>query len=262
MKKLTSFDLQLFAENDEEIEIIDAGFQGEEDDEEVIEDEELDENTKKDDEEVDDETDEENDDDDDSDDDSGLDKKTKAIIRHKKEAKEAKERISELEQQINHKKQEKEKDELIDKKIEAGYSETEAKRMATLEIENRELKQEVINNRFSKLESKYPLISNHKTDILDMQKNLPGATLEEVYLAKFYKGTAEEAEKIAKQRMLYAKEEASSKSQEKGSSESMSHNKANLSPSDERAYKVFKESHPNTNRKDFKELLDTDELEE
>ena len=106
MKKLTSFDLQLFAENDEEVEIIDAGFQGEEDDEEVIEDEELDENTKKDDEEVDDETDEENDDDDDS----GLDKKTKAIIRHKKEAKEAKERISELEQQINHKKQEKEKD--------------------------------------------------------------------------------------------------------------------------------------------------------
>lgn len=238
------FDLQLFAEEDEVLE------------DEVLEDDEMDDEE---DAELDTEEDEEVDDSEDSEE---LDSKTKAIIRHKKEAKEAKEKLAKIQKELEESKQKKEKDKLIDKKIEQGYSEEEAKRMANLEFENKQLKQQVIDNKFAKLENKYPLISNYKKDILEMQKELPGMTLDEIYLAKFFSGSTKDAEKIAQQRLIHSQNEASSKTIETGETNNMSNKNVRLSPSDERAYKILKETRPDMTRKGFQSMLETDEIEE
>lgn len=245
MKRL--FDLQLFAEEDEVLE------------DEVLEDDEMDD--EEDDTELDAEKDEEVDADD-SEDSEELDSKTKAIIRHKKEAKEAKEKLAKIQKELEEKEEKAEKEKLIDKKIEQGYSEEEAKRMANLEFENKQLKQQVIDNKFAKLESKYPLISNHKKDILELQKELPGMTLDEIYLAKFYNGSTKDAEKIAQQRLIHSQNEASSKTIETGETDNMSNKNVRLSPSDERAYKIVKESRPDMTRKKFQSMLETEEIEE
>lgn len=191
-----------------------------------------------------------------------LDAKTKAIIRAKKDAKEAKEKLAKIQKELDEQKQKKEKDRLIDKKIEEGYSEKEAKNIANLEFENKQLKQLVIDNKFAGLEAKYPLISNHKREILKLQKNLPGMTLDEIYLAKFFNGSSKDAEKLAQQRLLYSKNEAESKEIETGETTNMSNKNTKLSPSDERAYKILKETRPDMSRKKFQDMMQSDEIEE
>lgn len=248
-----AFNLQLFAEED----VIDGGYQG--DDEEVVEETEEDVENEETSEDV--EGEESEEESEESEETEELDKKTKAIIRYKKEAKEAKEKLEKLEQQKEQEKLESQKEKIVSKNIEKGYSEEEAKKMADLEIENKRLKKLANDSKFSKLENKYPLITNHRKDIVEMKKKYNDMTFEEIYLAKFYNGSSKDNEELAKQRQLYKQQEASSKKQDKGSDKSMQKG-VNLSPSDERAYKILKENRPEMTRKHFAKMMNLEELEE
>lgn len=260
MKEEIYFDLQLFAEDSED-EVTDDGYVGDEDEENEDEsDEEIDESE---DEDIDEANKKEAEDEDDVENEEGLDKKTKAIIRHKKEAKEAKERIALLEAELAEANNKKELDKIIDEKIESGYSEVEAKKIARLELENKNMKAKMVDFQFSELEKRFPLITNHKQEIIELQKNLPNSKIEDIYLAKFFTGSQSDAENVAKQRLLYSQKEANEKNGTKnGETKSMSNDKTKLSPSDLRAYKILKETRPSMTKSDFVKLLDDDEISE
>lgn len=254
------FDLQLFAEDDE-IEIEDGGYQGEE--EEKIDEYETDEEEEESSEDL--ENSEEGDgesDEDGGESDEGdetLDKKTKAIIREKKKRKKAEEKLKKLEKQLQEKESQKKIEKKVEEKKNQGYSEEEAKRLAELEVNNEKMAQQLTDFKFKELSSRYPAIGDYKEQILEEQERLPDATLEEIYLAKFFKGSEADEQRLAEQRALYQQSEE--KTVEKGEEKGMG-KKVKLSPSDERAYKIVKKSHPNISKQDFINLMNTEEIEE
>ena len=260
MKKFY-FDLQLFSEvEDEEVE--DDGYTGEDDEAEVEKSKEIDDEVE---EEADEneETEEEKEDDDSEEDEKGLDKKTKAIIKYKKEAKEAKKRLQLLEEQLQESNDKETLNKLIKDKVKDGYSKEEAGKMANLELENKQMKEKMVDFEFGILEKRFPLITNHKEEILKLKKELKGSTVEDIYLAKFFASSQSDAENIAEQRMLYSKEESNTKTGVKsGKTKSMKTSNVKLSPSDLRAYNIVKATRPEMTKKQFSDLMNLEEISE
>ncbi len=188
--KILKFDLQLFAEEDfeEKLEDDEEIDNKDDDDEEEVEFE--------DDDDSEDEEDSKNDDDEevedeDLDDDpkkkteKKIDKKEAAIIKYKRETKEAQKKIDDLQKQLD------EKDDLSkikdkkDKLVKDGLSEDEAENVAKLEIENNKLKKLVLDRQFKDLESEYPGITAHQKEIMEMLSKYEGLQPQEIFLAKF-----------------------------------------------------------------------------
>jgi hypothetical protein len=275
LKVETKFNLQLFAEEEFE-EIEDDGYVGEDEDEnenkdEIDEIDELDEREegdpsdfnsedKKESEKSD--EDEIGDEDEDTDGEGKLDKKTKALISYKKESKESKKRIAELEMQLNAKESEKTLDKIVSEKIEAGYSEDEATKFAKMSVDYEKLKVKTTNFEFESLEKRFPLITNHKKDILELQKLMPEASIEDLYIAKFWKASYSDTEKLAQQRLLHSKNDANSKNLEKSDSDKTNTRGKKLSLEDERTFKILRKNNPKITRKKYMELLNGEEIQE
>jgi len=125
------------------------------------------------------------------------DKKTQAIINAKREAKEAKEKARQLEARLAAIEAEKEvaarekasKAE-VDRLIEEGYGEKQAKAIVSQQNELEMIKLDMQKLKLQGMEGQYPGISRHADEIIATHRKANGAlSIEEIYLAKFSKLT-------------------------------------------------------------------------
>lgn len=205
---------------------------------------------------------EEEDDESDESDADSENKKVKKIVALKKQLKEAKARMSELERK-------KEDDDLEeqfkDKRAEMlddGYSEKDAEIFVKLMKENALLKQKQESEEWSSLASIYPSIAKYKAQILEVKKTLPEASLEDIYLTKFSKASAYDEKIRIQQETLYKQGKAKEKGKgsASGSGSGKTKDVTKLAKSDEDAYQILLKSNPSMTRKQYKELNDMEEL--
>jgi len=189
------------------------------------------------------------------------DKKTKKIIATKKKLKEANARIAELER--------KEQEALVDRKvqdkkdemIEEGYSQKDIDAVISVFKKNTILQNQLDAIAWETLKRTYPNIENYREQIVEVQKKLPDASIEDIYLTKFSKNSSFDTKTKIQQEMQYKQSQSKAKSNGNaggtGSGEKVI---VKLSPEDEGAYLILKKSNPSMTRKQFKTLVDEEEL--
>lgn len=253
MLEKLKMNLQLFADSEDGEELESGGYAGEPD--EDLEDEELD------DEELDKETDEEELEDDDLEDDDNpvLDKKTKAIIKHKREAKELRKQLQEVQEQLQNNELEKEEAKRINELTKTGMSADDAAKTAKSESEVKKLRLKITNMELERLEDKYPGISMYTRELSDDKTKLPEFSYEQLYLANYSKQSEFDRKTKLEQEILYKNKAAKSKSLD--SSNAKQKKSAKLSKEDERVFKYLKQSRPNLTRKEYLEILKSDTLD-
>lgn len=251
---MLNLNLQLFAEEDldDEFEIESGGLETphDEDYEEAIEEETDELEDELDDEDADDEADLE------EDDDPKIDKKTKAIIKHKKENKELRRRLQELEESKEQAELEKETSNRINELTRQGKTPTEAAKIAQDETEVKKLRLQLAKYDIEKLEVKYPGISLYSKQLADDKAKLPEFSYEQLYVAKYAKTNKYDEKTKLEQELVYKNRQARSKSLE--SSNNKSTKTIKLSPKDERTYQYMKQGQPALTRKQYLELLNGD----
>lgn len=182
-----------------------------------------------------------------------LDKKTKAIIKHKKENKELRKRLQELEDAKEQAELEREKSKRINELTREGKTPTEATRIAQDEVEVKELRLQLAKYDIEKLEDKYPGITLHTKQLVNDKSKLPEFTYEQLYLAKYSKTNKYDQKTKLEQELLYKNKAAKSKSLDSGNSKPPKTIK--LSPADERTYLYMKQGKPSLTRKQYLDLL-------
>lgn len=182
-----------------------------------------------------------------------LDKKTKAIIKHKKENKELRKRLQELEDAKEQAELEREKSNRINELTREGKTPTEATRIAQDEVEVKELRLQLAKYDIEKLEDKYPGITLHTKQLVNDKSKLPEFTYEQLYLAKYSKTNKYDQKTRLEQELLYKNKTAKSKSLDSGNSKPPKTIK--LSPADERTYLYMKQGKPSLTRKQYLDLL-------
>lgn len=242
--------LQLFSEDVEEIES--GGYQGEEKEkEELLDDETLDDDLE--------EEDLEDDLEGDDEDNPSLDKKTKAIIKHKREAKAYKDQAQVLQDKLDAIAFEKEEANRIKELTQGGESLDTATKIVKDEFEVKKLRTKLAALELSKLEGKYPGISKYSKELSESKQILPEFSYEQIYLANFSKQNEFDRRTQLEQEILYKNKTAREKSLE-GSNANTS-KAIKLSSQDERTYRFMKQSRPSMTRKQFRDLLQVDTLE-
>lgn len=242
-KVFEKFDLQMFADEPSE-DVEDDGYTGEDDDEDS---EDL--------EAGDDHADEDDSDDEDSNEDGG-DKKTKALIKYKKQAKEAAKRAEEAERKLL----EKEKAESIDKEVtklvSEGHSKESAIELATLREENNRFKANSLNADIKALNIEFPGAEQFADEIKTLKLGeLSKFTIEEIFLAKFYRKIGHDLKTDAEQLALHNAQKARAKSKADGEPPSAGGG-VKLSKQQETVYREVLKSHPTMTRKQFLALDD------
>lgn len=255
-------DIQLHTEDDEDEEVNDDGYQGNEDEDDPDEDEDEDSEDKDPDKDVDPEADPDDEQDDDPEDEDPdpekqKDKKkankkpdpvTAALIEVKRKLKEVERENKALRDKKTEEDQAKADEDRVKQLIADGYGEVQAKQIVASDAKTVKLEREIQKLKFDKLEKKYPGIADHADAILDIEKKSNGAlTIEEIYNAKFRKSSEYDIKtntEAATLHKLKAGKEKSGVKPEGGSSGKP----VVLSPSDERAYKHL------TRQKDFQSL--------
>lgn len=242
-KVFEKFDLQLFADDPDE-DAKDGGYTGDDDDEDPEDDS--------------DNGDDHSDDDDSEDDleEGDGDKKTKAIIKYKKQAKEAAKRAEEAERKLL----EKEKAESIDKEVaklvNEGHSKENAVEIATLREENNRFKANSLNADIKVLNTEFPGADQFSEEIKKLKLGeLSGFTIEEIFLAKFYKKMGHDLRTDAEQLALHNAAKAKAKGKVDGDAPSGG-GVTKLSKSQENVYREVLKSHPTMTRKQFLALDD------
>ena len=182
------------------------------------------------------------------------DKKEAAIVRAKREAKEAKRKLAELESLLQAQNQAQEENTKKQELIRNGFSEEDAERIAKAEIENKRLKTELSDLRFKELEKTYPGIRNYKTQILELVEQFPVMTEAEIYLAKFARKSEFDRRTQTEQEMIYRQKNATDKAMAKGVSREADPIK--LSDMHEKAFLILQKKDPTWTRKKFRELMD------
>lgn len=241
---MLDINLQLFAEDDE-IELESGGLENPHDEEvDEVEVEEEVEDLDEDEIDLEEESDEEG---------EHLDKKTKAIIKHKKENKELRKRLQEVLDAKEQAELEQEKSKRINELTREGKTPTEATRIAQDEVEVKELRLQLAKYDIEKLEDKYPGITLHTKQLVNDKSKLPEFTYEQLYLAKYSKTNKYNQKTRLEQELLYKNKEAKSKSLDSGNSKPPKTIK--LSPADERTYLYMKQGKPSLTRKQYLDLL-------
>lgn len=239
-----NIDLQLFSDDDLEMEDV---F----DDEEVFEDEDLEEEIE-DEEELDEEPEEEEPR-------EPQDKKTKAIIKQKKENKELKRKLQELEDQLQAKELEKETSERIIELTKSGKTTQEATKIAKDEVEVKKLRLQLARHEIDNLEASYPGINTFARELAEDKEKLPDFTYEQIYLAKYAKINKYDEKTRLEQELLYKNKEARKKSL--SGSNARTSKPITLSKEDERIYQYLRKSNPKMTKKQFVSLLESETLE-
>lgn len=191
---------------------------------------------------------------DDADEDNYLDKKTKAIIKHKKENKELRRKLQELEEEKQAAELEGEKSQIVVELTKQGKSHAEATKLADGEIEVKKLRLQIARLDIEKLEIKYPGISLYSKELSEDKAKLPEFSYEQLYLAKYANKSKYDEKTRLEQEFMRKTKDAKGKSLEAGSNNKTKQVK--LSKEDERVYNYMKQSRPNLTRKKFQELME------
>ena len=193
-------------------------------------------------------------------DDEQVDKKTKAIIKHKKENKELKRQLQELQEKMEANELAKETSTRILELTKTGKTTAEATKIANDEIEVKKLRLQLAKFEIQGLETKYPGISLFARQLAEDKSKLPEFSYEQLYLAKYSKSNQYDEKTKLEQELLYKTKEARSKSLEGSNSKAAKTTK--LSAEEERVYQRVKKYNPNMTRKQFKALAESNSLEE
>lgn len=188
-----------------------------------------------------------------------LDKKTKAIIKHKKENKELRRQLRELQEQKERDELEKETSKRVIELTREGKSSIEATKIANDEMEVKKLRLQLAKYEIEGLENKFPGISVYARQLAEDKAKLPEFSYEQLYLAKYANSTAYDEKTKLEQELLYKTKAARSKSLD--ASNTKAQKTVKLSAEDERVYQFLKKSRPNMTRKQFRELAESDSLE-
>lgn len=234
---LNRLNLQLFAEDMEDDDLLIEDDTADIEDEEVIEDEELEELE---DEELEDEEGPE------------IDKKTKAIIRYKKEAQEYKKRLQELEEQAEQAELEKKNNKRVEELQRKGHSLDDAKSIAGKEMEHEKLKSKIAYMELEKLETKYPGITRYSRQLAQDKEALADFSYEQIYLAKYYKQSGYDTKTQMEQELIHKAKKNKQASLEPSNAKTRQAIK--LSVEDERVYRIMKQTNPKLTKKRFLEL--------
>lgn len=192
-------------------------------------------------------------------DEEDLDKKTRALIKYKKEAAKAKREKEELEERLEALELEKEKEKRVAELTRQGKDSTEANQIAEGEAEEKTFRLQLMKLELEKLESRYPGIRSYAKDLAKDKAKYPDFTLEQIYLARYSKRTNYDNRTQMEQELAYKNREARNKSLEPSNKKTPSQVK--LTPEDERAFRYLKGTMPGLTRKRFKELQGSDSLE-
>lgn len=239
--------LQMFAEEDEEL-VDSGGYSGkEEDDEEevAIEEEETD-----DEEEVDIEEDEEDDVEKPK---KVLTKAEKAIIKYKQEAKDLRQQLKAREQADIDKELEIAEVKRVTELTKKGLSPEEAEVKAKDESEMKRLRLKLTQMELDKLSEKYAGIGSYAKQLSEDKEKFPDFSYEQLYLANYSKESEFDKKTRLEQELLHTKQKAKDKTLEDGTIKQKSTIKMNKS--DIRAYNYAKEHRPNLTKKQFMDNL-------
>lgn len=186
-----------------------------------------------------------------------LDKKTKAIIKHKKEAQALKIQLQEMQEKLEARELEDEQTTRIQELTKAGISPEEATKTAKSESEVKSLRLKVTRMELNRLENKYPGISSYSQELLNDKAKLPEYSFEQLYLANYSKQSEYDRRTKLEQEIAYKNRTARSLDQ----SDAKPAEVIKLSPSDEKTYQYLKRSRPSMTRKQYQSLMDTQSLE-
>lgn len=191
------------------------------------------------------------------------DKKEAAIIKAKKENKELKARLAELEKKERDKELANARETRINKLIDEGYGEAQAKAMVSDEFEKKSLQRRLDLIEIKQLESKVPGISNYADKIMDYREKYPDFTAEEVYRAKFSQESEYDRLTTAEQIAAQKRKKASGQKHEGGSIKG-NEKEIKLSAADERSFRQMKTlpAYKSLSRKEYKKIMDIDEIVE
>ena len=187
------------------------------------------------------------------------DKKTKAIIKQKKENKELKRQLLELQETVQANELAKETSDRILELTRTGKSTTEATKIATDEKEVKKLRLQLSKYEIGTLENKYPGISLFAKQLAEDKAKLPEFSYEQLYMAKYSKATAFDEKTKIEQELLFKTKEARSKSLD--ASNTKTDKTTRLSADDEKVYQYLKQSRPKLTRKQFLSLSESTTLE-
>lgn len=187
------------------------------------------------------------------------DKKTKALIKYKKEAAALRRKLEELENQQEQKALELETKARTTELTAQGKTPEEATKIAADEAETKMLKIQLAKLELEKLEIKYPGIRSYAKQLLEDKQKLPEFSFEQLYRAKYMQQSQYDSRTQLEQELLFKNQQARSKSLEAGNQKPQQQVK--LSAEDERLYRYLKQSMPDMTRKRFKELQESDSLE-
>lgn len=277
IRKLFDMNLQLHAgkDDDDEEEINDEGFAGEEEDPEDSEDKD---DKDPDEEEDPDDKDSEEDPDEDKDDEDledekkkkpgkkpaeKADKVTAALIEQKRLNKELNRKLQAIEDKNTEEAEKKANEQRIQDLIKDGYGEAQAKQIVESDAKTNKLEREIQKLKFEKLEAKNPGISGHMDEILNLVKKSNGAlTIEEIYNAKFRSTSEYDIRTNAEAATLHKQKTAQQKKGTEASGGGPDKKPVKLSPSDERVYQYLTKKNKSLTRAQFAKTLKSGEIEE
>ena len=188
-----------------------------------------------------------------------LDKKTKSIIRHKKENQALKKQLQELQEKMQTEELASETNARIIELTKEGKTSTEATKIATDESELKKLRLTIANMELSQLETKYPGISNYSKQLSESKARMPEFSYEQLYLANYSKQNNFDMKTKLEQEIAYKNRNAADKSL--SGSNTKQTKATTLSQADERVYQYLKKSKPSLTRKQFLQTLNTGEMD-
>ena len=188
-----------------------------------------------------------------------LDSKTRAIIKHKKEAKELRRQNEELQKKLEEIELEKQKSQRVVELTRQGKNPEEATKQATEEMEKQALRSQLTRMELQILEQKHPGISNYAQELITDKAKLPEFTLEQIYLAKYASKSKFDEKTRTEQQLAYAMKEASDKALEPSNAKSTK--QVSLTREQEKAFLYLKKYMPHITRKQFLELENQEILE-
>lgn len=194
------------------------------------------------------------------------DSKTKKIIALKKRMKEANQRIAELESKAKENEDDEEVERQVSEQVKKwkkqGFDDDDLEDVTQVFRENITAKLKEERSEWNALSDKYPSIKKYQSQIQDLRKKMPTASIEDIYLAKFFKETEYEKRTKIEQETLYKHSKAKEKAKGGvvgGGTKGAKGESIKLSESDARAYEIYKKKHPSATKKQFMSLLDEEE---
>lgn len=184
------------------------------------------------------------------------DKKTVAIIKTKQENKKLRDELAKYKQEEEERKTAAEKEKIKQKYVDNGFTEEEAQERAEEKSElskiKKELKQLKYNSQAEKLSAKYPDIYDNLDRLIELSEKT-GWSLEKVCRAELEESSEYDVRTKTEQAELIARQKKNKSKPAPGNQATLQSVK--LEPEDERAYQTYLKFNPGVSRKQYKEKV-------